>query len=221
MTSLVRGGRAYGEIGGLQASLAGRLGEFVHQLETLWQALQATRTPGGEWEALFSAMLEQFFHKVEGQDLLLLNRFRRQLEQWLDDALAAGLEQQPLPPLNIVKDVLLQGLDEGGLNQRFLAGKVNFATLMPMRAIPFRKVCLLGMNDGDYPRSRPPVDFDLMAQDYRPGGDRSRREDDRYLFLEACCPPGNSCTSVGWGGAVSGTTLNGHPRCSSASYRTI
>ena len=172
----------YGEIGGLQASLAGRLGEFVHQLEALWQALQATRTPG-EWEALFSAMLEQFFHKVEGQDLLLLNRFRRQLEQWLDDALAAGLEQQPLP-LNIVKDVLLQGLDEGGLNQRFLAGKVNFATLMPMRAIPFRKVCLLGMNDGDYPRSRPPVDFDLMAQDYRPG-DRSRREDDRYLFLEA------------------------------------
>ena len=53
-----------------------------------------------------------------------------------------------------------------------------------MRAIPFRVVALLGMNDGDYPRSRIPMDFDLMAQDYRPG-DRSRREDDRYLFLEA------------------------------------
>jgi len=176
------GVQPYGEIGGLQAGLAGRLGEFVYQLESLWQTLQESRAPQ-QWEALFSAMLEQFFHKVEGHDLLLLNRFRRQLEQWLDDTLAAGLTQQPLP-LNIVKDVLLDGLDEGGLNQRFLAGKVNFATLMPMRAIPFRKVCLLGMNDGDYPRSRPPVDFDLMAQDYRPG-DRSRREDDRYLFLEA------------------------------------
>ncbi|SFR48494.1 DNA helicase/exodeoxyribonuclease V, gamma subunit [Marinobacter gudaonensis] len=172
----------YGEIGGLQASLAGRLADFVHQLEALWQALQSQRTPA-DWEALFSNMLVGFFDKVEGQDLLLLNRFRRQLEQWLEDALAAGLGEQTLP-LNIVKDVLLQGLDEGGLNQRFLAGKVNFATLMPMRAIPFRRVCLLGMNDGDYPRSRPPVDFDLMAQDYRPG-DRSRREDDRYLFLEA------------------------------------
>jgi len=57
---------------------------------------------------------------------------------------------------------------------------------MPMRAIPFRVVCLLGMNDGDYPRQQTPADFDLMAQ---PGqalpGDRSRREDDRYLFLEA------------------------------------
>jgi len=176
------GVQPYGEIGGLQAGLAGRLGEFVYRLESLWQTLQESRAPQ-QWETLFSAMLEQFFHKVEGHDLLLLNRFRRQLEQWLDDTLAAGLTQQPLP-LNIVKDVLLDGLDEGGLNQRFLAGKVNFATLMPMRAIPFRKVCLLGMNDGDYPRSRPPVDFDLMAQDYRPG-DRSRREDDRYLFLEA------------------------------------
>ncbi|MFM8767322.1 MAG: exodeoxyribonuclease V subunit gamma, partial [Rubrivivax sp.] len=53
-----------------------------------------------------------------------------------------------------------------------------------MRAIPFRFVVLLGMNDGDYPRSRVAPDFDLMAQDPRPG-DRSRREDDRYLFLEA------------------------------------
>jgi exodeoxyribonuclease V gamma subunit len=63
---------------------------------------------------------------------------------------------------------------------------VNFCTLMPMRAIPFKVVCLLGMNDGEYPRSMPPMDFDLMAAPghYRPG-DRSRREDDRYLFLEA------------------------------------
>lgn len=53
-----------------------------------------------------------------------------------------------------------------------------------MRAIPFKLVCLLGMNDGDYPRAQPPLDFDLMGSDYRPG-DRSRREDDRYLLLEA------------------------------------
>ncbi len=172
----------YPEIGGLEAGLAGRLSAFVQQLEALWHQLQAPQTPP-LWEALFADMLSRFFQDLEGNDLLLLNRFRRQLEQWLEDALAAGLAETPLP-LGIVRDALLAGLDEHGLNQRFLAGKVNFATLMPMRAIPFRVVCLLGMNDGDYPRSRPPVDFDLMANDYRPG-DRSRREDDRYLFLEA------------------------------------
>jgi len=55
---------------------------------------------------------------------------------------------------------------------------------MPMRSIPFKIVCLLGMNDQDYPRQSAPRDFDLMAKSWR-AGDRSRREDDRYLFLEA------------------------------------
>ena len=62
---------------------------------------------------------------------------------------------------------------------------MQFATLMPMRTIPFRVVCLLGMHDGAYPRPGQPRDFDLMARpgEYR-AGDRSRREDDRYLISD-------------------------------------
>jgi exodeoxyribonuclease V gamma subunit len=98
--------------------------------------------------------------------------------------LEAGLEDQLTLP--VVRSAVLTALTDAGISQRFLAGMVNFGTLMPMRAIPFKVVCLLGMNDGEYPRSRPALDFDLMAGAgrYRPG-DRSRREDDRYLFLEA------------------------------------
>ncbi|MBL3558618.1 MULTISPECIES: exodeoxyribonuclease V subunit gamma [Marinobacter] len=172
----------YEEIGGLQAAVAGSLCRFIDRLEELWHELRATATPSG-WLDRLQSILERFFDDLSDDELLLVNRLRRQAEQWLQDCDSAGMEQVELP-LNIVREILLEGLEEGGLNQRFLAGKVNFATLMPMRAIPFRRVCLLGMNDGDYPRSRPPVDFDLMALDYRPG-DRSRREDDRYLFLEA------------------------------------
>ncbi|GGY44180.1 RecBCD enzyme subunit RecC [Bacterioplanes sanyensis] len=172
----------YSEVAGLQASLAGRLDAFVQALQHAWQQLQQQLTPP-QWHQCLAQLVQDFFLAVELEDQRLVGRFLQQLEQWLQDCDSAALSEQALP-LDVVKDVLLDGLDEGGLNQRFLAGKVNFATLMPMRAIPFRRVCLLGMNDGDYPRSRPPVDFDLMAQDYRPG-DRSRREDDRYLFLEA------------------------------------
>jgi exodeoxyribonuclease V gamma subunit len=103
-------------------------------------------------------------------------------------ALAGGLRRRPASTahcrLAVVGEHWLAQLDDSGLSQRFFAGAVTFATLMPMRAIPFRQVCLLGLNDGDYPRTRVPMDFDLMGRDYRPG-DRSRREDDRYLFLEA------------------------------------
>src|SRR4029077_8661338 len=50
-------------------------------------------------------------------------------------------------------------------------------------SIPFRIVCLVGMNDGAFPRSTQHLSFDLMAKAPRLG-DRSAREDDRYLFLE-------------------------------------
>src|SRR5690606_9289894 len=78
----------------------------------------------------------------------------------------------------------LTAFEKNSMAQRFSSGAITFATLMPMRAIPFKHVYLLGMNDGDYPRPRNVVQFDLMERDYRPG-DRSRRDDDRYLFLEA------------------------------------
>ncbi len=56
--------------------------------------------------------------------------------------------------------------------------------MVPMRSVPFAVICLLGMNDTDYPRTQSTVGFDMMAQNPL-RGDRNRRDDDRYLFLEA------------------------------------
>jgi exodeoxyribonuclease V gamma subunit len=93
----------------------------------------------------------------------------------------------------VVREHWMAQLQQPAMQRRFFGGGVQYATLMPMRAIPFQCVCLLGMNDGDYPRSQTPRDFDLMSdaahagspQSHWRAGDRSRREDDRYLFLEA------------------------------------
>lgn len=87
--------------------------------------------------------------------------------------------------IEVLKQWFNQRLTESRVGQRYLAGSVNFCTLMPMRSIPFKVVCLLGMNDGVYPRVQHPVGFDLMAHLGPKKGDRSRRLDDRYLFLEA------------------------------------
>jgi exodeoxyribonuclease V gamma subunit len=56
--------------------------------------------------------------------------------------------------------------------------------MLPMRSIPFKVICLVGMNNAAYPRQSEVLGFDLMARNPKPG-DRSRRNDDRYLFLEA------------------------------------
>ncbi|NEV61227.1 exodeoxyribonuclease V subunit gamma [Thiorhodococcus minor] len=177
-----RGVEPYDEVGGLEAALVGPLVQLLDMLEHYWQALQSPRTPR-DWAALISQLLDDAFAEAGEADALAIAQVEQALAQWLTDCACGGLDAEALP-LDVVQAALLPALDQPSLTQRFLAGSVNFATLMPMRAIPFRQIWLLGMNDGDYPRNRRPPDFDLMANDYRPG-DRSRREDDRYLFLEA------------------------------------
>lgn len=171
----------YDEVGGLDAALIGPLVALLDALEATRLALTSS-VPATEWGTRLRAMLARFFRAIAERDEMQLGRLEQLLEDWQTVCESVGLAD-PLP-LTVVREAWLDGLDEGRLNQRFLAGSVNFCTLMPMRAIPFKIVCLLGMNDGDYPRTQPPLDFDLMAGDYRPG-DRSRREDDRYLLLEA------------------------------------
>jgi len=172
----------YDEVGGLEAVLVGALSRLLERLKDSWTQLSSARRPA-DWTALIADLLEVYFQATSDADELALGRLRDALEQWQTEC-ERGAAQAEVLPLEVVRESLLARLDEPTLSQRFLAGAVNFATLMPMRAIPFRQIWLLGMNDGDYPRRRRPADFDLMANDYRPG-DRSRREDDRYLFLEA------------------------------------
>ena len=171
----------FDDIGGLEASLAGPLATLLEKLEATWETF-CQPTDAANWVSRLRTLLETFFLTDDAQESVMLTKLENGLQQMLESSQEAQLKE-PLP-LSMVREHWLAQIDEHSLSQRFLAGAVNFATLMPMRAIPFKRVCLLGMNDGEYPRSQPPLDFDLMGSDYRPG-DRSRREDDRYLFLEA------------------------------------
>jgi exodeoxyribonuclease V gamma subunit len=171
----------YDEIGGLDAALIGPLVALLDALEVAHQELTQPASPK-QWGVRMQALVQLFFQASNEHDDYLLAQLEELRETWLETCESVGLHDDL--PLTVVREAWLAGLDQGRLSQRFLAGAVNFCTLMPMRAIPFKLVCLLGMNDGDYPRAQPPLDFDLMGSDYRPG-DRSRREDDRYLLLEA------------------------------------
>jgi len=171
----------FAEVGGLEAASVGALAQLVDRLQHYYQQLQQPLT-ATQWLQLLQQLLADFFSASDDADVLLLAHLQQHLQQWWQCCQEADYSE--LLPLTVVHESWLGQLDQPQLQQRFLAGSVNFATLMPMRAIPFRLVCLLGLNDGEYPRSQKPYDFDLMANDYQPG-DRSRRDDDRYLFLEA------------------------------------
>ena len=86
-------------------------------------------------------------------------------------------------PLSVVRSRMKRILDSDGFGGGFLGGAITFCAMVPMRCIPFDVIVLLGMNDRDYPRQGRQPGFDLMGKQPRIG-DRTRRDDDRYLFLE-------------------------------------
>ncbi|QGN39523.1 exodeoxyribonuclease V subunit gamma [Klebsiella oxytoca] len=170
----------YDESSGLIAELVGNLASLLMQLN-LWRRGLAQDRPLAEWLPVCRDLLNDFFlPDSETEAALAL------IEQQWQAVIDGGVEAQygETVPLSLLRDELSQRLDQQRISQRFLAGPVNICTLMPMRSIPFKVVCLLGMNDGVYPRTLAPLGFDLMSQKPQ-RGDRSRRDDDRYLFLEA------------------------------------
>jgi exodeoxyribonuclease V gamma subunit len=173
----------YAEVAGLSAGLAGALAELTGALQAWWADSQRPRTPAA-WGPRLRQLLQDLFNAASDEERALLAALDEALVFWLQACEAAGFEEAV--DLPVVREAWLQAVDEPGLARRFRAGGVTFCTLLPLRAIPFKVVCLLGMNDGDYPRRSARSDFDLMALpgQARPG-DRSRRDDDRQLMLDA------------------------------------
>ncbi|MEY4976481.1 MAG: RecBCD enzyme subunit RecC, partial [Pseudomonadota bacterium] len=177
------GATPYPEVGGLDAELAGSLAHLLQALIDWWQTATQDATPA-QWAERGRAMLAAMFKPRDDNDRNALSALDQALTDWVRACGEAGFAEAV--PLAVARSAWLEALKAPRLEQRFRAGGVTFCTLMPMRAIPFKAVCLLGMNDSDYPRRSPRADFDLMGL---PGmtrpGDRSRRDDDRQLMLEA------------------------------------
>ncbi|WP_263146322.1 exodeoxyribonuclease V subunit gamma [Pseudomonas sp. RIT-PI-AD] len=163
---------------GARGQLLGRLAAFVQRLAALATDLARPR-PLHEWADTLQGLIDLLFDEREaGDTLLLLSQACGALRE---QAEAAGI-RRPLE-LELVRQHLLAALDQGGGASGFLTGAVTFCTMVPMRSLPFRQVCLLGLDDGAFPRRTPAAGFDLIARHPR-RGDRARRLDDRYLLLE-------------------------------------
>jgi exodeoxyribonuclease V gamma subunit len=168
----------YDEVEGSLGQVLGRFQSFAEAAIEL-NALPAEARTMTQWARLLRATLAQFFDPDETRDEEL-EALRTAIGALEADAFAGGFGAAI--PFEVVKRALGERLEVTG--RAFLSGGVTFCGMVPMRSLPFEAVCLIGMNDGAFPRMRRPYGFDLMTEDFRKG-DRSRRDDDRYLFLES------------------------------------
>jgi exodeoxyribonuclease V gamma subunit len=134
--------------------------------------------------ALLDALLPERPRAVSDQRAI--ERLRRQIDAFATSASEAEVDR-PVPP-DVVRAYFQHALSESDTRAPLLTGGISFARMVPMRLLPFRVICVLGLNDSEYPRRDPAGGLNKLAQELttpaRRFGDRSVREDDRFLFLQ-------------------------------------
>lgn len=164
---------------GGEAAVLGRLVEFGERLFAASEDLQRPRTLG-RWSDALTRALEGFF--AHGEEEEREAQSLRKAFADLREAEAASGIAEPLG-LKAVRSHLQRAFEGPGPGTGYLLGRVTVCALRPLRSVPFRVVCVLGLNDRGFPRADRRPGFDLLARERRPG-DPSLRDEDRYLFLE-------------------------------------
>ncbi len=171
----------YTEIEGSLTTVLGRFVEFAQHLFELhdWKQQQYSLDI---WIEKIRSLMDHILFD-DDQQHSVLNEINNRLNQLVDQAKRADYSTDINFPF--IKDLVLEILENGSQQEHFASGGVTFSELTPMRSVPFKVVCLIGMSDGQFPKPSIQYSFDLLAEDGYRRGDRSRRTEERYLFLES------------------------------------
>ena len=158
----------------------GRLIDFTTKLHTLSNIMRERNSDARdftEWASFLLETANSFFPEKSPIHLTLrsaLNNLRLDL---------STLEIQPLLTSKIILTVLKEKINVQQSNRNFMTGNITFCSLRPMRSIPAKVICLLGMDHDKFPKNGTKYGFDLIRSVPR-AGDRSSNLDERQLFLD-------------------------------------
>jgi exodeoxyribonuclease V gamma subunit len=159
--------------------LAGRFAELLDRLADVLSALDRT-VPLGDWLDQLDRALDLLADTRPGEAWQAV-----QARQVLSEARLSGSARVDLPlRLPDVRALLAGRLQGRPTRAGFRTGALTMCSLEPMRAVPHRVVCLLGLDDDAFPRGGRTDGDDVLLRDPCLG-ERDRRSEDRQLYLDA------------------------------------
>ncbi len=162
------------------AETLGKFADFIDRVDAFVQKLERSRTLE-EWRGEFQSMLTDFLVPDDASEREFAG-IAALAEEMGEIAVSASFTGLVSPA--VILSWLRSRLEKQEQGLGFMTGGITFCAMLPMRSIPFRVVALIGMSDNAFPRQSRPPGFDLIAREARKG-DRSLRNEDRYLFLES------------------------------------
>jgi exodeoxyribonuclease V gamma subunit len=158
--------------------LAGRFAELLDRLQAALDALSRTQ-PIDAWAAAIGEAADALAATAPREAWQ-----RAELQRLLDDVVSEAAGHATPLALPEVRALLADRLRGRPTRANFRTGHLTICTLVPMRSVPHRVVCLLGLDDGVFPRKAPRDGDDLMLGDPRVG-ERDARTEDRQQLLDA------------------------------------
>ncbi len=163
------------DVEGGATQIAGRFIELLDFLEEIYQ-LSGFADTVSSWSRRIGSLYERLSPVDQIESIHYF------------DALATLQSTLPEQSTVIVdgRDVLstvTSALERSAPSIGFLTGRVTCCSLKPMRNIPAKRICLLGMNNEQFPRRPDQLPFDLLVSQPR-RGDRNPKEEDKQYFLE-------------------------------------
>lgn len=167
------------DVGSNNVELAGRLGEYVARLSDVIESLCGTKTLAEWLDALRDGVAE--LACADGDDAWQTGQLQR---EFADVVTQAGSHAGTLLRLNDIRSLLRGRLAGRPTRANFRTGTLTVCTMVPMRSIPHRVVCLIGLDDDVFPRLDV-VDGDDVLVRSPMSGERDVRSEDRQLLLDA------------------------------------
>ena len=172
-------------LAGIEGPSAGALGSLDRLLRELqaWRDMREMELPASAWAEMLGNRIDGILRAMPGdaEAAGALSAVRRAIAQVAAEPARNG--EDPLLRMPVVAQCVHDALEAIPERQRFLLGGITFCGMVPQRAIPFDLVCVLGLDEGAFPRRTSDGGVDLMSR-IRRIGDRDVVRDDRYLFLE-------------------------------------
>ncbi len=158
--------------------LAGRLAECIERLQRITDDLSGEH-PVDHWlEAIRNGVDE--LTDVSRDDEWQRGQLRRELTALAVDPDVQGTRVR----LSDVRALMGERVAGRPTRANFRTGTLTICTMTPMRSVPHRVVCLLGVDDGVFPRAGAVDGDDVLARTPLTG-ERDPRSEDRQLMLDA------------------------------------
>ncbi len=173
------------DVASSDVDLVGRLAELLDRLTGCLDALTGASDVGSWMRALGAGV--RALTAVDDDDAWQVPQLERELARATASAGGTGADGSgPGVELRLADVRALLATRLGGRPTRasFRTGTLTVCTMVPMRSVPHRVVCLLGLDDGVFPRALSPDGDDVLAR-HPLTGERDVRSEDRQLLLDA------------------------------------